>query len=107
MLDQKGNALFLILIAVALFAALSYAVTQSGRGGSGIDKEQAEFVAAKLFNFTTAFQTGVDRLRLGGCDVEEISFANDVYSSQDGTVIIYPDGHNPNTPADGLSLIHI
>ena len=67
--NSRGNALFLILIAVALFAALSYAVTNSGRGGSGIDREQAEILAAELMNQAAAIQSQYQRLKIiGGYD---------------------------------------
>ena len=62
--DSRGNALFLILIAVALFAALSYAVTQSGRGGGSIDKEQNLIAAAQLSQAGAAFQSAVQRFSL-------------------------------------------
>jgi hypothetical protein len=79
---EDGNVLFLILIAIVLFAALSYAVSQSTRGG-GIDPsdEKAELLAAEILNYVTAMQTAITRLQVShGCEDTEISFENPVVS---------------------------
>ena len=66
---NNGNALFLILIAVALFAALSYAVTNSGRGGGDISREDAEIQVAQILNDLASYKAGIDRLKvIGGYD---------------------------------------
>lgn len=71
---ESGNALFLILIAVALFAALSYAITSSGRGGGNITKEQGAIYATQLNEFLSTLRYGTERMRLRGIPYEEIEF---------------------------------
>lgn len=64
MYSQRGNALFLILIAVALFAALSYAVTQSGRGGSDINRENNALLAADLVQYGAMLDSELKRITI-------------------------------------------
>ena len=72
---EKGNVLFLILIAVALFAALSYAVTQSTRSGGGsTEREQSVLSGASMTQHPTALRTAIIRMILGGVDVADIQF---------------------------------
>ena len=74
MVAQKGNVLFLILVAVVLFAALSYAVTQSSRGSGNANDEQAVISTAQKIQFANAVKVAFDRLSIRGCDKSEISF---------------------------------
>jgi hypothetical protein len=72
---ESGNVLFLILIAVALFAALSYAVTQSTRSGAGdTASETALISSAQLTQYPAGIRTSVVRMIIGGVAVEELLF---------------------------------
>lgn len=73
--SEKGNVLFLILIAVALFAALSYVVTQSTRSGGGsTEREKNILSSAQMTQYPTALRTAIIRMVLGGVGVENINF---------------------------------
>lgn len=76
-LSERGNVLFLILIAVALFAALSYAVSSSNRAGSGnISDQQAQLAADGMFQFAATAQQALTRLQVsGGYQLEEIEYS--------------------------------
>ena len=69
-----GNALFLILIAVALFAALSYAVTQSGRGGGSTQRENDMLLAAQLAQMSAGLSQNLMRFNLTGVAYSRMKF---------------------------------
>ncbi len=59
---EAGNVLFLILIAVALFAALSYAVTQSSRSGGGDANSETSLVnSATITQYPASIRTAIIR----------------------------------------------
>lgn len=71
---EAGNALFLILIAVVLFAALSYAITQSNRGGGAPNRETSLVASTTIMQYSSAIRTGVTRQLLRNIAVAQLDF---------------------------------
>lgn len=96
---QSGNVLFLILIAVALFAALSYAVTLTTRssGGGSAENEKAHMIASQFGQYGSSLAAAITRLRLSGCADTDLNFAH--------PSLVHPTfwagSHNPSAPANG------
>jgi hypothetical protein len=73
--SQNGNVLFLILIAVALFAALSYVVTLSLRaGGSGKETEAWMIQSSQITQYPVSVGASVQRMIMNGTDLLQIEF---------------------------------
>lgn len=96
MQNNKGNVLFLILIAVVLFAALSYAVTQSSRGTGKIN-ELGLIDSATVFSSNASIETAINRLKILGCSDTELSFWHD--SNGDGTEDGSDSYYNASAPS--------
>lgn len=71
---SEGNVLFLILIAVALFAGLTYVISQSTRSGSGnTDQEWIKMVQAQIDNVTLAVSSTMLRKQFKSeCDLTDM-----------------------------------
>lgn len=96
--SERGNVLFLILIAVALFAALSYAVTQSSRSGGGDAGKETNLInSAQLTQYPAGIRTAIVRMIVGGTDATALSFnapsdfAN-LLPGGEGSGVFHPNG---------------
>ena len=95
---QSGNVIFYILIAVALLAALSYSVTQSGRGGVGnISKDKAALHASEIIAYGNTLAQAVSQIRLRGYKDTEISLENSIISGYT----------NANCTDDECKIFHV
>lgn len=74
--DEKGNVLFLILIAVALFAALSYAVTQTSQSGSGDASNETTLISsAQITQYPASVRTSIIRMMISNnVEVTQLEF---------------------------------
>ncbi len=95
----SGNAFFLILIAVALFAALSYAVTSVSRtGGVSTSKDKSKTSASAILNHAASLQAAITRLKtLYGCADDQFNFANNIYKTGHGALAIPANSNAPST----------
>jgi len=91
---QNGSAFIIILIAIAMFAALSYVVAMGGRTSqSSLTTEQAKLAAREIVAYADTVAKTVQKLRLAGCTETQIGFS---FSGQPGGW-----ANNPSSPSDG------
>lgn len=73
--SQNGSAFFIILVAIMMFAMLSYAVSQGSRSSaSSLTAEQSKLLAQEIIDYFSTLQKAVQTLKLRGCSNDQISF---------------------------------
>ncbi len=85
--NQNGSVLIYIFIVVALFAALSYVVSQMIRGdGQSISKETSALYASEILQYSATIRNGIQDLRISNnCADDEISFENNIVEGYENT----------------------
>lgn len=107
--SERGNVLFLILIAVALFAALSYAVTQSSRTGTNnSEREKSQIGSSALAQYPISLRSAVMRMVIGGENIRNILFnAPDNFDGFAASrLVFHPEGGGAtfsDAPADVMA----
>lgn len=71
---SSGNVLFIILIAIGLFAALAATVMNSDGGGKGASSERADLYAEDILLFSNSVEQAVNRMFARGISENDLCF---------------------------------
>lgn len=98
--NEHGNALVIIFIAVALFAALGAAFSSGSRQSTGLISDvQAEAYANQIISDFNEHKQSIKRLLIRGCKVSEISYLG-------GGGGVYGGYGNINAPNDNSCHVY-
>lgn len=96
---EYGGAGFYIILAIVLFAALTYAVSQGSRfGTTTLTNDQAKLAAQEIIEYGSAMANTVQKLRLRGCTDIQVDFSGGGSKKGNGGLFPYA---NTNAPGDG------
>lgn len=74
--QESGNALIYVLIAIALFAALSFTLarqTDSSEAGT-LSDERAELYATQIISYAAQTKSALDQMLFIGTDIDDLDF---------------------------------
>jgi len=85
--SQKGNAVMFVLIAIALFTALLFAITNRSKDSSQIgDAERAKLYATEIVAYANSIKIVIEQLRM-------LKGVSDLNNDNYGVLFSYPKAH--------------
>jgi len=82
--SESGNALWFILLAIALLVALTITITRSGENTEQLgDRDRNRVEASDILRQAKGIAAAVDQMRLNGIPENNISFANSTVTGYD------------------------
>ena len=100
--SQSGNVLFYILLCIALFAALGYALSRNRVSNDGVSEQKAKLIASEVIAYSNLVTDTVSKLRLRGCTESGFEFSTSGYQLANGS---NANSTNSNAPASGTCTL--
>lgn len=93
--NESGNALIYVLVAIVLFAALSFTLTRSTDTDEAayLDDDRAELYASEIIAYAATAQSAVNQMLFSGSSIDDLDF-------------ILPSDANFDTGSDIHKLFH-